>query len=210
VDAVSYVATVDIPSAGSWRLAVTATIGGRTLRGSAGVTALDPGASAPLGGRAPAVRTPTLADVAGDARAITTDPNPDLRLYGTSTPDALAAHRPFVLILDSSLFRVSPVCGKALLTARYLLDRWTDVTFIHSEPFVYTLVSDWPVLSGDIADPPLDAVATGWGIAAAPWGNLSVPWIFVVDGNGIVRAKYEGLMGTADIDVILALVTGDR
>jgi protein SCO1/2 len=210
VDAVSYVAIVDIPSSGAWRLGVTVTTGGRTLRGSVAVTALDPGTSARLGEPAPTVRTPTLADVAGVARAITTDPNPDARLYQTSTVDALGAHTPFVLIVDSSLFRVSQVCGKAVLMARFLLDRWPDVAFIHSEPFVYTLVSDWPVLSGVIADPPLDGVATAWGIAGPPWGNLSVPWVFVVDGNGIVRAKYEGLMGTDDIDVMLAFITGDR
>jgi hypothetical protein len=43
-----------------------------------------------------------------------------------------------------------------------------------------------------------------------PWGSRSVPWAFVVDGNGIVRAKYEGLIGTSDVDVLLALITGDR
>jgi len=35
-----------------------------------------------------------------------------------------------------------------------------------------------------------------------------MPWIFVVDGDGTVRAKYTGLVGTADIDVILTQVTG--
>ncbi len=33
-----------------------------------------------------------------------------------------------------------------------------------------------------------------------------MPWVFVVDGHGIVRAKYQGVMGTDDVDVILALI----
>ena len=33
-----------------------------------------------------------------------------------------------------------------------------------------------------------------------------MPWVFVVDGDGIVRAKYQGVMGSADIDVILSLL----
>jgi hypothetical protein len=33
-----------------------------------------------------------------------------------------------------------------------------------------------------------------------------MPWIFVVDGNGIVRAKAEGVLGTDDVDVVLALI----
>jgi hypothetical protein len=35
-----------------------------------------------------------------------------------------------------------------------------------------------------------------------------MPWIFVVDGQGIVRAKYTGIMGSADVDVILSLIQG--
>jgi hypothetical protein len=33
-----------------------------------------------------------------------------------------------------------------------------------------------------------------------------MPWVFVVDGTGTVRAKAEGVMGTDDVDVILALI----
>ncbi|HYM84629.1 MAG TPA: SCO family protein, partial [Candidatus Dormibacteraeota bacterium] len=210
VDAVSYVATLDIPAPGQWRIAVTVSSGGGTLRGSTSLVALDPGTSAHLGSPAPTVRTPTLADVGGVMRAVSTDPDAVASMYARSTTDLLASHTPFVLIVDSTLFRVSPVCGKAVIIARYLVQRWTAVGFVHAEPFVYTLVSDWPVLAGEISDPPLDAVSTGWGIGGAPWGNRSVPWAFVVDGDGIVRAKYQGLMGTADIDVILALITGAK
>lgn len=28
----------------------------------------------------------------------------------------------------------------------------------------------------------------------------------VLDGSGIVRAKYQGIMGSADVDVIVALI----
>ena len=35
-----------------------------------------------------------------------------------------------------------------------------------------------------------------------------MPWIFVVDGQGIVRAKATGIIGTADIDVILSEYLG--
>ena len=61
--------------------------------GSVALDALDPGTTPSIGGPAPAVRTPTLADVGGIARAVTTDPAPDLRLSTTSTADALADHR---------------------------------------------------------------------------------------------------------------------
>jgi hypothetical protein len=33
-----------------------------------------------------------------------------------------------------------------------------------------------------------------------------MPWIFIVDGNGLVRGKYQGVIGSADIDVLVALI----
>jgi hypothetical protein len=31
-----------------------------------------------------------------------------------------------------------------------------------------------------------------------------MPWIFIVDGNGILRAKYQGVIGSEDVDVIVS------
>ncbi len=33
-----------------------------------------------------------------------------------------------------------------------------------------------------------------------------MPWAFVVDGSGIVRAKYTGIIGSADVDVIISMI----
>ncbi|HEY5436776.1 MAG TPA: SCO family protein [Candidatus Limnocylindrales bacterium] len=203
---VSFVPVLDIPTPGPWRLDVLAADG---RSGSAQIQALDPGSTAPLGKPAPAVDTPTLADVGGVVRAVTTQPAPDLRFSQTSTADSLAAGKPYVLVVDSSQFRVSPACGRALMMTRYLLDRWPDVTFIHLEPFVYQVITEEPVLSGPITDPPLNQYSRAFGIGPAPWPAVSMPWIFVVDGQGIMRAKYTGIIGSADVDVIVSLITGN-
>ena len=203
---VLYIASPAIPSPGWWRLAVSADRTGITLRGSTDIAALDPGTTAALGGPAPTAHTPTLDDVAGNARAVTTDPAPALRLSRTSTTDALARHRPFVLVIDSWKFRVTSACGKALVMARYLVDRWPDDAFIHLEPLRYDVVTDTPVLEGSLSAPTLTDPAAAWGLAGDPWGPSSMPWIFVVDGNGIVRSKAEGVLGTDDVDVILAML----
>ncbi len=201
---VYFVATVSIPSPGGWRLVLTTPSG---ASGSVDVTALDQGATTPLGAQAPNVHTPTLADVGGVVRAVTTQPNPDLRLSRTSTSDARAQGKPYVIIIDSTRFRVSPLCGRAIVMVRYLLDRWQDqVAFIHLEPFVYTIVTEEPVLSGDIANPPLNQWAAAWGLGPQPWAANTVPWAFVVDGQGVVRAKYTGIIGSADLDVIISLI----
>lgn len=203
---VAYVATVDIPTPGWWRFAVTATSGGAVRAGSADVAVLDPGATAQLGAPAPSIHTPTLADVGGLALAVTTDPAPDLRLYRTSTTDALTAHQPFVLVVDSTRFRTTAACGKALVMVRFLLDRWPSMAFIHLEPFEYDVVSDTAILQGSISDPTLVPAADAWGIGGDPWGATSMPWIFVVDGSGTVRAKYQGVIGSDDVDILLSLI----
>ncbi|MFL5646050.1 MAG: SCO family protein [Chloroflexota bacterium] len=202
VDRVSYVASVAIPTPGAWRLVVNAN--GRL--GSTALAVLDPGTTPPIGTAAPMVRTPTLTDVAGVARAITTDPAPDLRLSQTSTVDALAEHRPFVLVVDSTRFKVSPACGRAIVMARFLLDRWPDVGFIHLEPYRYSVVADTAVLDGSLDAPSLTGPAEAWGVGGRPWGTKSMPWVFVVDGTGTVRAAYQGIVGTEDVDVILAMI----
>jgi protein SCO1/2 len=203
---VSFVATLRIPNAGPWRLDVTAPLASGVRSGTVGLDVLDQGSTAPLGMPAPTVRTPTLDDVGGVARAVTTDPAPDLRLSQTSAVDALAAHQPFVLVIDSSRFRVSPVCGRAIIMARYLLDRWRDVAFIHLEPYRYHVIEDTAVLDGSLDAPTLTDPTAAWGIGGAPWGARSMPWTFVIDGAGVVRAKYQGVTGTADVDVMLALI----
>jgi protein SCO1 len=211
---VSYVAQLEIPTAGRWKLLVTVDPigggGGAGARLSFDVTALDQGATARIGSPAPTAHTPTLEDVGGLARAVTTDPAPDLRLSQRSTTDALAGHTPFVLVADSVKFRVSPACGKAVVLARYLQDRWPDLAFIHLEPYRYSVITDTPVLDGDLTDPPVAEAALAWGLGGAvgttPWDSRSMPWVFVVDGNGIVRAKYQRVVGSDDVDVILSLL----
>jgi protein SCO1/2 len=205
---VSYVAVVDIPSAGPWRL--TATVVGPTAgEGTGDLVALDPAATAPLGAPAPTIATLTNAEVA-TLTVLTTDPLPDPRLTERSTVDALASGGPWVFVVDSATFKVTPACGRALVLAKRLLDRWTAVPFIHHEPYAYDVVTTEPVLRGTLEQPVLTEVARAWGIGPAPWTAGSMPWTFVVDGEGIVRAKYQGILGSADVDVLLTWLGGAR
>ena len=202
-----FVAPMDIPSPGAWKLKVTA----GQAAGDITIQALDPGDSLSIGGPAPDIDTPTLDDVGGVVRAVTTQPNPDLRLSKTSTADARAMGKPYVIVIDSARFKVSPECGRALTMIRYLLDRWgDDAAFIHLEPFEYQVITEEPVLSGSLTDPPLNKYSRAFGLGDATWPGTKMPWIFVVDGNGTVRAKYTGIVGSADIDVILTQIKAEQ
>lgn len=203
---VSFVAVLDVPSPGRWRLDLADATG---ATGSLEFTAMDPGATAGLGGPAPELATPTLSDVAGVALAVTTVRDPDLRLSQTSTAEARAKGSPYVLLIDSARFETTPACGRALTIVQYLVERWPDVTFIHLEPYEYTIVNGEPILGGTLTNPPLNRYSRAWGMGEPPWPPVEQPWMFVVDESGVVRAKYTGIMGSADVDVILAMLAAE-
>ena len=73
----------------------------------------------------------------------------------------------------------------------------------------YTIVTGEPVLDGDIASPPVNAATAAFGLGDATWPSTAMPWVFVVDGDGVVRAKATGVVGSADIDLALSLITGE-
>lgn len=201
-----FIANLDIPAPGAWKLRLTsgAAVGAITIQ------ALDQGLTLPIGGPAPDIDTPTLDDVGGVVRAVTTQPNPDLRLSQTSTADARAMGKPYVIVIDSARFKVSPECGRALTMIRYLIDRWgSDVVFIHLEPFEYRIVTEEPVLSGSLSDPPMNRYSQAWGMGDATWPATRMPWVFVVDGNGTIRAKYTGIVGSSDVDLILTQIKAE-
>ena len=186
---VSYVATVDIPSPGSWRLDVTA--GGSTGQ----VIASTPSTRAAR--RPSAARRPTSTRRRSTTSAATCSRSRPSRsrtsrLYQSSTADARAAGRPYVIVIDSARFKVSPACGRAISMVRYLIDRWPGVTFIHLEPFPYQIVTGEPVLDGDIASPPVNAATRAFGLGDATWPSTKMPWVFVVDGNGHRARQGDG------------------
>ena len=94
---------------------------------------------------------------------------------------------------------------------RYLLDRWPDVVFIHLEPFEYQVDHR---ASRCCRATSRTRRSTSWarayGLGDATWPATDMPWVFVVDGNGVVRAKYTGIIGSADVDVIMSLIEAEH
>jgi hypothetical protein len=197
-----YAVDVDLPEAGTWGVELTT-----EAPGSAAETTrltFDVHDSTPtvrVGEQAPASKTPTLADVGGDAKKISTDATPDPAFYQTSVADALAAHKPFMLIFATPKFCTSAQCGPTLDHFKAIAKAHPDVTFINVEP--YQLKDSGgqlqPVLSDSGALQPTDVTDQ--------WGLLSEPWIFAVDRNGVVRGSYEILASQAELDAIFPVIT---
>lgn len=193
---------VNLPRAGRWRLDLEATPpGGSPLTGWTELEVRPDGATTPIGSPAPSVDTPTVRDVGGDFARITSDPIPDRSLYWLSAAEALAAGKPFVLVLDSFRFKETQSCGGALGLVRHLGETFPTIAFINVEPYRTTFADGALSLDPPSGPGRLAPWSEAWGIAAAPW-------VFVVDGEGIVRAKFSGVLGTEELRAALRAIAG--
>jgi hypothetical protein len=189
-----YVTTADFTEAGQWGAEFTTSKAGGTPETVRVRFDVKPsGSPIPVGGRAPSVRTPTLADVGGDLAKISSDPKPRASFYQTSVDQALAAHKPFVLIFATPAFCTSGQCGPTLDLIKGVADAEPSTTFINVEPYKLTFANGHlqPVLDGSGNLQPVDATNA--------YGLLSEPWIFVVDRNGIVTASFEAIVGADEL-----------
>jgi hypothetical protein len=197
-----YIVDADLPEAGTWGAEFTTQAPGsapETVRLTFDVHDSSP--TVAVGAPAPASKTPTVADVGGDAKKISTDTDPDPAFYSTSVADALAAHKPFVLVFATPKFCTSAQCGPTLDRLKPVAAAHKDITFINVEPYKLMLVD------GQL-QPELDASG---GLQATDttnqWGLLTEPWIFAVDRKGIVRGSYEVAVSDAELDAVLAEIT---
>lgn len=197
-----YVTTAPFTHAGTWGAEfTTAAPGGPEERMRLQFEVQPESLVVAVGDAAPASDTPTLADVGGDVALLSTDDEPVERFYETSVADALAAKEPFVLVFATPKFCASAQCGPTLDRVKPVAAAHPDVTVINVEPYELQDVDGQlqPVLTNDA----LTLVP-----ASREWKLLSEPWIFVVDGDGIVQASFEGIVSEDELDAAIADVTG--
>jgi hypothetical protein len=198
-----YVVDVEFPNAGDWAAEVTAS-GGGISGGTVEVQfqVAQTGHAIPVGGKAPDVKTPTLADVGGDPTKLSTDPHPDPTFYTTSVDQAIARHQPFVLVFATPAFCTSRQCGPTLDGVKAVAKGEPGVTFINVEPYKLQYASGQlqPVLDANGQLQATD-VTNAWGI-------LSEPWVFVVDREGIVRASFEAVISPAELTAAIDAAKG--
>lgn len=197
-----YTSYADFARAGDWGMEVTAHESGkpdRTARVTFSVreTTVTPA----VGADAPPSDTLTATDPAALV-AISTDEDPDPRLYVLSIKDAIDAGKPFVLVFATPLFCTSSTCGPALdLVKQVMPDYIGRVNFIHVEPYLLQVTDGQTQPALDVTGHP-QAVR-----AAVEWGLPTEPFVFVVDAQGKVAAKFEGMAYpdelTAALDAVL-------
>jgi hypothetical protein len=185
-----YVAQVTFTHPGAWGLEIGAQQGGAPLATARlRVEVLEVSPTPQLGMPAPSSRNLIASDVR-DLRQIDSSDPPDPRLHQTRIADAMAQGIPQVIVFASPKLCTSRVCGPVVDVVRTLLPTYAkQVAFVHQEI--------WQASSPPQVFPTVEE-----------WHLRSEPWIFVVDGQGIIRAKFEGLTTRREIETVLRQLLG--
>ncbi|HYC06490.1 MAG TPA: hypothetical protein VEG29_01070 [Candidatus Binatia bacterium] len=196
-----YVVNPDFSEAGDWIAEFQSTKDGLSERTRVQFQVAATSSTPAVGAKAPSTPTPTLADVGGDVHRISTDQNPDPSFYQVSESDALAQHKPFVLIFATPAFCQSRQCGPTLDAVKAFAKTEPGITYINVEPYKlqYTNGSLQPVFDANGNLQPTDVTNT--------WGLLSEPWIFVVDKDGIVRGSFSLIFTTDELKAAVTAAT---
>ena len=139
------------------------------------------------GEKAPLVNTATLSDVGGDARLLTSAANPDPALHQISLAQALNNDQPTLLLLATPSFCQTRFCGPAYELVSEIAPAYEErLNFVYAEVF-----------SG-LPDPASNGFAPSR--VMTDFGLESEPWVFLIDEEGTVVYRLEGLFTVEEIE----------
>jgi hypothetical protein len=186
-----YVTPVTFGRAGPWGVLVTVTLDGKEQEPVPfRFAVLDHTREPAVGEAAPASRQTVFADVEDIAEIDSSYPARP-QMHEVTVADALALGKPIVLAFATPAFCESRICGPVMDTVMDpLYEKYGDeATFIHIEPY------DLAQLRTGTARVPV--------AATADWGIQTEPWVFVIDGEGKVAAKFEGIVALDEVETAL-------
>ncbi|HEX2030608.1 MAG TPA: hypothetical protein VHL78_04300 [Actinomycetota bacterium] len=179
---------------GIYEAEVTADLGGGDVRsGTAAFQVLpEPLVPAP-GDRAPRTENLTVASdappVAVDSRAETGGRIPDPDLHRTTIADAMASGRPVLAVFATPVYCVSRFCGPVTEMVEDLADEHGgDAAFIHVE------------IWRDFQEQVVNRAAAEWLLHD---GNLNEPWVFAIDADGRIAARWDNVADRSEIEAWL-------
>lgn len=185
-----WVADFEFDTPGTWSLGVR-TSDDRLIPSAPFAVATD-NVGIGVGDAAPESNSKTLAS--GPLATITSDTQPDERLYQQTVASAVTSGRPSVIIFATPAFCTSATCGPSLDVAKDMLDDFGGVDWVHVEVFDNLEATSREEL---IVVP-----------AVLEWGLQTEPWVFVVDGSGTVTARFEGAVGAMELREAVEAVAG--
>lgn len=145
-----------------------------------------------VGAPAPASRNRTLRDEP-DLKKLTTAPNPDPDLYRLTVAEAVTSGKPTAVLFATPAFCTTRTCGPSVDVLAALAKQYgSQMNFIHIE--LYKSQEDF------LAGQPVPEVHD--------WGLQSEPWLFLVDRQGRIAAKFEGGLTREEIEPAVQKLIG--
>jgi hypothetical protein len=191
-----YVGYADLPEAGGWGVEVSVPQPSGTPQISKlRLDVLTQPQAPSVGSAAIAVDNLTV-KAQPDLAQITSDPQPDAELYQLTVAEALAAKKPFLVSFSTPGYCQTAVCGPNMLVIKQLKDEFkSQVNFIHVEVYPY---------------PFNESFQNQRRVRAmAQWKLQTEPWTFLVDGAGVIQARYEGGITLSELEpALIQLATG--
>ncbi len=189
-----YVTQVNFDAPGSWGVEITVTLDGRELDPIPfQFDVLEESPEPAIGDPAPPSRQLTLADVA-DVTEIDSSFPPRPHMHDVTVTDAIAKGKPVVVAFATPAFCESRTCGPVMDTVMDpLYERYNgQAIFIHIEPYKLQELRE------GIDRIPVEAMQE--------WKLATEPWVFVIDKQGKIAGKFEGITGLEEVESVLRQV----
>ena len=191
----NYVSELTFDKSGDWQIEAVVARGEETLASAVMDIEVKEATFTPnIGSTPPLTVNKTATDEAG-LTEITTWPRADIDLYQLTIAEALESGMPSVVVMSSPGFCTSPTCGPQVDTVTELKNLYAEqANFIHVE------IYDNPVEIQSSLDMGIySPVAVDWGLTE-PEDYLNESWVFIIDGDGVIKAKYEGYASLDELE----------
>lgn len=186
-----FVANVDFDQAGNWQVeAVVTQDGDETIVDRLSFSVRAESQVPNIGDAAPPSTNLTLSQEP-NVKRLSTDQDPEPTFYQMTVADALAAGQPLLVVFATPAFCETRFCGPVVDNVKEVSPEFEDrLVFIHIEPF--ELDADGQLVTGEDGFP----VPVG---AVVEWNLPTEPWVFIIDAQGRITARFEGAAGPEEL-----------
>jgi len=192
-----FTTTVEYDSAGIWDFTANITLPDGSQNTADATTLVKEASATPAIGSAAPVMSTKTGITPEELALITSDANPIPEMYAVSFDDALETGNPVVISFSTPAWCTSQTCGPQVITIDQVRQNHIgEAAFIHVELF------DNPDVMRESGDLLLGVGAP----AVEPWNLPSEPWTFIINGDGVVAAKFEAYTTAGELEEALAVV----
>ena len=178
----------DFGRAGEWGAEIQVRWpGGRAARQRISFEVLADSPSLSPGEEAPLLQTPTLFDVDQNLSHLTSASEPNPALHRLSLAAALSSDKPTLLLIATPSFCQTRFCGPAYEIVSELQKRYEDrLNYVYVEAYT------------GLPNP----AASGWKMApiVTVFGLQSEPWLYLIDAQGTIVYRVEGMFTVEEVD----------